>query len=87
MMTALQLFGATVRARRKALGLTQQALAALTGLHPNYIGGIERGERNVSLRNILRLAVALAVAPADLFQPFTTHPELWMTTEDDESLS
>ena len=86
-MTALELFGATVRARRKALGLTQQHLAATTGLHPNYIGGIERGERNVSLRNILRLAAALAVAPADLLQPLTTRPELWVTVKGKESQS
>ncbi len=50
-------------------GLTQEALAERAGLHRTYVGAIERGERNVSLRNILRLATALDVAPADLFPP------------------
>jgi transcriptional regulator with XRE-family HTH domain len=64
----LQLFGDQVRNQRKARGLSQEQLAELTGLHRTYIGGIERGERNVSLMNILRLAEALEVSPSDLLQ-------------------
>jgi transcriptional regulator with XRE-family HTH domain len=64
----LQLFGDRVRNQRKARGLSQEQLAELTGLHRTYIGGIERGERNVSLMNILRLAEALEVSPSDLLQ-------------------
>lgn len=59
-------FGATVRAHRTELGLTQQALADRTGLHRNYIGAIERGKKNVGLSNIRALALALGTDPATL---------------------
>ena len=62
------LFGERVRAFRAQTGLTQEALGAAAGLHRTYIGGVERGERNVSLNNILRLAAALGVDPAELVQ-------------------
>ena len=64
----LQQFGDRVRTLRKAKGLSQEQLAERTGLHRTYIGGIERGERNVSLINIVRLANALEVSPSDLLQ-------------------
>lgn len=64
----LQQFGDRVRTLRKARGLSQEQLAERTGLHRTYIGGIERGERNVSLINIVRLANALEVSPSDLLQ-------------------
>jgi transcriptional regulator with XRE-family HTH domain len=66
------LFGERVRAFRSRLGLTQEELGAAAGLHRTYVGGVERGERNVSLMNILRLAKALKVDPADLV---TTLPD------------
>jgi transcriptional regulator with XRE-family HTH domain len=53
----LKKFGEQVRNFRKARGLSQEELAELAGLHRNYIGGIERGERNVALLNILRLSL------------------------------
>jgi transcriptional regulator with XRE-family HTH domain len=59
--------GKTVRQRRLAMGLSQEALAEKANLHWTYIGGIERGERNVSLVNIVRIARALEVSPARLF--------------------
>jgi transcriptional regulator with XRE-family HTH domain len=62
----LKSFGEAVRARRQALGLSQEALADVSGLHRTYIGGIERGERNVSLLNIARLAEALDTTPGRL---------------------
>ena len=67
-------FGQGVRARRKALGLSQEQLAEAADLHRNYIGGIERGERNVSLRNIYKLARGLQVTPAELFAPVHREP-------------
>lgn len=59
-------FGRTVRERRMALGLSQEQLADLAGLHRTYVGSIERGERNPSLLNIARLAKALKLQPRDL---------------------
>lgn len=59
-------FGAAVRRRRAALGLSQEALAERAGLHRTYIGGIERGERNVTLRVAAKLARALTTSFADL---------------------
>jgi transcriptional regulator with XRE-family HTH domain len=48
--------------------LSQEALADLAGLHRTYVGSIERAERNVSLDNIERLAMALKIAAADLIR-------------------
>jgi transcriptional regulator with XRE-family HTH domain len=58
--------GRTVRKRRHALGLSQEGLAEKADLHWAYIGGIERGERNLSLLNIVKVARALGITPARL---------------------
>ena len=63
------LFGRCVRELRMELGLSQERLAELSHLHRNYIGGIERGERNVGLLNIVQLAHGLRVKPAKLLVP------------------
>ncbi|MGC5342936.1 helix-turn-helix domain-containing protein [Streptomyces sp. DT171] len=55
-----------MRGLREARGLSQEGLAELAGLHRTYVGSVERGERNVSLVNIHRLARALNVASAEL---------------------
>lgn len=60
-------FGARVRELRRQQGLSQEALAHAAGLDRSYVGQVERGERNVSLDNILRIADALHRVPADLF--------------------
>lgn len=61
-----KVFAASVRQRRKELGISQEALADLCGLHRTYIGSIERAERNVSLDNIERIAAALNAPAAKL---------------------
>jgi transcriptional regulator with XRE-family HTH domain len=55
----LKRLGAAVRAARKALGLSQEALADATGIDRSHMGKIERGERNVTLLNVLKIAKAL----------------------------
>lgn len=62
------LFGQNLRRIRKARGLSQEKLADAAGLHRTYVGSVERGERNVSLDNIVALAVALAVAVEELME-------------------
>jgi transcriptional regulator with XRE-family HTH domain len=64
----LKLFGERVRVLRQARTLSQEALALAAGLDRTYIGGVERGERNISLLNIQKIAQALKVSPADLLQ-------------------
>ena len=59
-------FGTKVRRQREALGLSQEEFAHRAGLHRTYIGGVERGERNVGLLNVFALAEALEVAPGAL---------------------
>jgi len=59
-------FGAAVRARRKAIGLSQEALADLAEIDRSHMGKIERGERNVSLMNIIRIARAVGTQPSEL---------------------
>jgi transcriptional regulator with XRE-family HTH domain len=46
-------------------------LAEKAGLHRNYVGGVERGERNVALENIVKLAKAFSVSPKDLFADYS----------------
>ena len=67
-MTIFEKFGAAIRARRENLGLSQERLAELSDMHRTYIGGIERGERNISLENTIKLCQALQIKPSALFK-------------------
>ncbi|MFY9853525.1 MAG: helix-turn-helix transcriptional regulator [Terracidiphilus sp.] len=60
-------FGDRVRAIRKEQGISQEGLALACDLDRSYIGGVERGERNISLVNIQKIADALRVSPKELF--------------------
>jgi transcriptional regulator with XRE-family HTH domain len=58
--------GERVRQRREALGLSQEALAHQTGIHWTFLGQVERGRRNLSLHNLLKIAAGLGLDPAEL---------------------
>ena len=62
------LFGRRLRELRIERGLSQERLAELANLHRNYIGGVELAERNLGLFNIVDLAHALRVEPAELLE-------------------
>ena len=57
-----------IRELRLAKGISQEALADLAGVHRTYMGSVERGERNISLENIVKIARALKVASGNLLQ-------------------
>jgi transcriptional regulator with XRE-family HTH domain len=61
-------FGNNVRKFRVRRNLSQEKLAELSDLHRTYIGGIERGERNLSLKNIYKIAEALNIKVSELFK-------------------
>ena len=61
-------FGLRIRNLRKKKKFSQENLAEKSGLHPTYVGGVERGERNPSLESILKIASALEVSPGQLFR-------------------
>lgn len=64
-------FGRRVRELRLGLGVSQEGLGERSGIHRTYIGGIERGERNISLLNIAKVAAGLGVDIRELFPPAT----------------
>lgn len=63
----LKHFGEKIKELRTARGLSQEALAELTGFHRTYIGMIERGERNLSVSNAAAFAEAFELPLADFF--------------------
>jgi len=66
--TILERFGNRVRELRRAQGLSQEAFADKCGLDRTYISGIERGRRNVSLRNLDVIAKAFGITLSELFR-------------------
>ena len=70
-----RLFGNRIREFRKAKKLSQQGLAANAGLHYTYVGSVERGERNISFDNIVKIADALGIPLKELFTfPINNQP-------------
>jgi len=67
-MTARELFAMRVRELRAELGMSQDELAAKSGLHRTYIGTVERAEQSIGIDNIEKIARALEVSIADLFK-------------------
>jgi transcriptional regulator with XRE-family HTH domain len=65
---ATRLLEERVRARREELGLSQEAMAAQIGIHWTFLGQIERGQRNLNLHNLLKIAKGLGVDPGKLVQ-------------------
>lgn len=63
-------FGECVRTLRRAKGLSQEALAEASDLDRSYIGGVERGERNISLQNIIKIANGIGISASEIFKDF-----------------
>jgi len=61
-------FGERVKEERRKKGLSQERLAEIAGVHRTYIGMIERGEKNITLENIEKIAKALGKEPGDLLK-------------------
>lgn len=61
-----EIIGANLRKLRKERGLSQEDLAEICGLHRNYIGAVERGERNITLNTLSQIASAVSVSPIQL---------------------
>jgi transcriptional regulator with XRE-family HTH domain len=61
--------GRNLRAYRQARGLSQEAFAEVLGVHRTYMGGIERGERNLTLRSVERIATRIDTDPLVLLRP------------------
>jgi transcriptional regulator with XRE-family HTH domain len=66
--------GQRVRTRREALGLSQEAMAHQIGIHWTFLGQVERGRRNLSLHNLLKLAQGLGVDPGELVRGLEPPP-------------
>ncbi|AST29039.1 helix-turn-helix domain-containing protein [Ralstonia pseudosolanacearum] len=73
----LTAFGQTVRRYRKEKGFSQEAFADVCGIDRSYMGGVERGERNIALVNVEKIIRALGMQPSEFFtgldKPDETH--------------
>ncbi|HEY1834423.1 MAG TPA: helix-turn-helix transcriptional regulator [Solirubrobacteraceae bacterium] len=63
---ATRVLGERVRARRQALGLSQEAMADRIGVHWTFLGQVERGQRNLNLHNLVKIAHGLGLDPGEL---------------------
>lgn len=64
-----RILGQNLRAYRKARGLSQEAFADVIGVHRTYMGGLERGERNLTLKSLEKIAAMLDEEPLALLTP------------------
>ncbi|WP_362919545.1 helix-turn-helix domain-containing protein [Comamonas thiooxydans] len=69
----LKAFGQAVRECRRARGFSQEGFAHYCGLDRSYMGGVERGERNVTLANMERIIAALHMKPSEFFLALDAH--------------
>lgn len=67
-MHMLQKLGLTIRKNRKVLGYSQEKLAEISNLHHNYIGMVERGEKNVSFTTLCKISDALGLKLSELIK-------------------
>lgn len=65
-------YGRGIRQRRHELGWSQEGLAEKAGLHRTYVADVERGKRNISLENIIKLTEALGLTPGEFFTRYYT---------------
>jgi transcriptional regulator with XRE-family HTH domain len=61
--------GRNLRAYREGQGLSQEAMADVLGVHRTYMGGVERGERNLTLKSLERIAERIGISPLALLEP------------------
>jgi transcriptional regulator with XRE-family HTH domain len=64
-----RILGQNLRAYREARGLSQEAFADVLGVHRTYMGGVERGERNLTLKSVERIAAQIEQEPLSLLRP------------------
>jgi len=67
-MTDIEKFGKKIRKLRLDNKMSQEELAYESGLHRTYIGSVERAEKNLTIKNVFKIAKALGIDPSDLFK-------------------
>lgn len=70
----IKTLGQVIRERRSKLGYSQESFADIVGLHRTYMGAVERGEQNLTLKNLCRVANALNEAPSSLLKDAERQP-------------
>jgi transcriptional regulator with XRE-family HTH domain len=68
MLSLVEIFSQNLKTIRKDAGISQEELASLCGLHRTYIGAVERGERNISIKNIEKISAALHIKASFLLE-------------------
>ncbi|MCK9928838.1 helix-turn-helix domain-containing protein [Frankia sp. Mgl5] len=63
-----RIFGRNLRRYREQRGLSQEAFADVVGVHRTYMGGVERGERNLTLKSVERIAEVIEVDPLEMLR-------------------